>query len=97
MDDAFRLLAIVNNDAGHVDSYIARSNYNEMSIEGFIAGLVLLVAPVEQVSIVEKVWKATVLTDKALIKSHEGTWGASAHEEKYQIIKDGILIIGGIK
>ena len=90
-------MAIVYCDTGYDTFNIVWSNYNEMSIEGFIAGLVLLVAPVEQVSIVEKVWKATVLTDKAIIKSHEGTWGASAHEEKYQIIKDGILIIGGIK
>ncbi len=97
MVDDIRILATIDCDACDVDSDIVWANYNEMSIEGFIAGLVLLVAPVEQVSIVEKVWKATVLTDKALIKSHEGTWGASAHEEKYQIIKDGILIIGGIK
>ena len=92
-----RFLAVINNDAIDVDSNITWANNNEMNITGFITGLVMLVAPSEQVKIVETIWKGAVLTDKAIIKSHEGTWGASVHEEKYQIIKDGILIIGGIK
>ena len=43
MDDAFRLLAFVYNDAGHVDLDIVRSNYNAMIIEG-IFGLILSVS-----------------------------------------------------
>ena len=92
-----RVLAFINSGTGNVDSNNVRTDNNTMNITGFITGLVMLVAPSEQVKIVETIWKGAVLTDKAIIKSHEGTWGASVHEEKYQIIKDGILIIGGIK
>ena len=30
-------------------------------------------------------------------KTESGTWGASAHEEGYQSVKDTILKIGGLK
>jgi len=36
------------------------------------------------------------LIDKIITKTEEGTWGASAHEEGYQILKDTILKIGGL-
>ena len=62
-----------------------------MSIEGLITGVVLLFTPVEQMSVVEKVWRGAVLTDKVIIKTEEGTWGASGHEEINQIVKDIIL------
>jgi len=68
-----------------------------MSIEGFITGVVLLFTPVEQMSVVEKVWRGAVLTDKVIIKTEEGTWGASGHEEINQIVKDIILKQGGLK
>lgn len=68
-----------------------------MSIEGFITGVVLLFSPVEQMSVVEKVWRGAVLTDKVIIKTEEGTWGASGHEEINQIVKDIILKQGGLK
>ena len=67
-----------------------------MNIEGFITGVVLLFSPVEQMTIVERVWHGAILTDKAIIKTEEGTWGASAHEEGYQITKD-IILNGGMK
>ena len=57
----------------------------------------MLFVPVEEVSIASKVYKGTVLTGKVIEKTEEGTWGASAHEEGYQIIKDIILEIGGLK
>jgi hypothetical protein len=38
-----------------------------------------------------------VTTAKVIEKTEDGTWGASAHEEGYQITKDTILIIGGVK
>ena len=91
------VLAVVNCGAGYVDSYNTGANNNKMSIQGLITGLVMLVAPSEEVKIADKVYKAIVLTDKAIIKSHEGTWGASAHEEGYQIVKDTIYKIGGLK
>lgn len=68
-----------------------------MSIEGFITGVVLLFSPVEQSTIVERVWHGAVLTDKAIIKTQEGTWGSSAHEEVNQMVKDIILKQGGLK
>ena len=68
-----------------------------MSIEGLITGVVLLFTPVEQMSVVEKVWRGAVLTDKVIIKTEEGTWGSSGHEEVNQIVKDIILKQGGLK
>ena len=68
-----------------------------MSIEGLITGVVLLFTPVEQMSVVEKVWRGAVLTDKVIIKTEEGTWGVSGHEEINQIVKDIILKQGGLK
>ena len=68
-----------------------------MSIEGLITGVVLLFTPVEQMSVVEKVCRGAVLTDKVIIKTEEGTWGASGHEEINQIVKDIILKQGGLK
>lgn len=68
-----------------------------MNIEGFITGMVLLFSPVEQMTIVERVWHGAILTDKAIIKTQEGTWGSSAHEEVNQMVKDIILKQGGLK
>ena len=68
-----------------------------MSIEGLITGVVLLLTPVEKMSVVEKVWRGAVLTDKVIIKTEEGTWGSSGHEEVNQILKDIILKQGGLK
>jgi len=68
-----------------------------MNITGLITGFIMLFVPVEEVNIASKVYKGTVLTGKVIAKTEEGTWGASAHEEGYQIIKDAILEIGGLK
>ena len=68
-----------------------------MNITGMITGFLMLFVPVEEVNIASKVYKGTVLTGKVIEKTEEGTWGASAHEEGYQIIKDVILEIGGLK
>ena len=68
-----------------------------MSIEGFITGVMLLFSPVEQMTVVEKVWQGAILTDKAIIKTEQGTWGSSGHEEINQIVKDIILKQGGLK
>ena len=57
----------------------------------------MLLTPVEEVSTISQVYKGVVLTGKVIEKTEEGTWGASAHEEGYQIIKDTILEIGGLK
>ena len=68
-----------------------------MSIEGFITGVMILFSPVEQMTVVEKVWQGAILTDKAIIKTEQGTWGSSGHEEVNQIVKDIILKQGGLK
>ena len=68
-----------------------------MSIEGLITGVMILFSPVEQMTVVEKVWQGAILTDKAIIKTEQGTWGASGHEEVDQIVKDIILKQGGLK
>ncbi len=67
-----------------------------MSMEGFIGGVMMLVASVSNTGTVDSntVWNAVVLADKAIIKTEQGTWGDSIHEESYQIIKDTIRKIG---
>ena len=68
-----------------------------MNITGMITGFIMLFVPAEEVNIASKIYKGTVLTGKVIEKTEEGTWKASAHEEGYQIIKDTILEIGGLK
>ena len=97
MDDDIRFLAIVSCDAGHSDTDIVRSNYNEMNITGMISGILMLLAPAEEVNMASKIYKGTVLTGKVIQKTEDGTWKASAHEEGYQITKDTILKMGGLK
>ena len=68
-----------------------------MNITGLISGIVMLIAPTEEVSIATKVWKGAVLTDKVIQKTEDGTWKASMHEEGYTGLKNTILEIGGLK
>ena len=68
-----------------------------MNIPGLITGFLMLLAPVEEVNIVSKIYKGTILTNKVIEKTEQGTWGASAHEEGHTAIKNFILEIGGIK
>jgi len=68
-----------------------------MSITGLITGIVMLLAPVEEVSTASKIYQGAVLTGKVIEKTEEGTWKASAHEEGHTAIKNIILEIGGIK
>ena len=56
-----RVLAFINSGTGNVDSNNVRTDNNTMNITGFITGLVMLVAPSEQVKIVE-----TIYTSKPL-------------------------------
>ena len=69
-----------------------------MNILGTITGIFMMFTGVEgNVVTAKKVWDSAVIVDKVLQKTEEGTWGDSAHEEGYQIIKDTILEIGGLK
>ena len=69
-----------------------------MDIVGAITGIFMLFVPLEsEVAVTEKIYNGAVLAGKIIEKTEQGTWGASAHEEGYQIIKDTILKIGGLK
>ena len=66
-----------------------------MSIEGLIGGVMMLVVSASSGTVDSKtIWNAAVLADKAVIKTEQGTWGASAHEESHQATKDAILKAG---
>ena len=81
----------------HVDSNTIWSMDNVMNITGLISGIVMLLAPTEEVNIASKIYKGTVLTGKVIQKTEEGTWKASMHEEGYTGLKNTILEIGGLK
>jgi|TARA_B100001094_G_scaffold74418_1_gene70725 hypothetical protein len=68
-----------------------------MNITGLISGIVMLMSPSADVELANTIYKTIVTTAKVIEKTEDGTWGASAHEEGYQITKDTILIIGGVK
>ena len=58
----------------------------------------MLFAPGQgEVAVTKNIYNGVVLAGKIIEKTDEGSWGASAHEEGYQIIKDTILKIGGLK
>jgi hypothetical protein len=66
-----------------------------MSIEGLIGGIMMLIASASSGTVDSRtIWNAAVLADRAVIKTEQGTWGASAHEESHQAIKDTIRKIG---
>jgi len=69
-----------------------------MDIVGAITGIFMLFVPVNsEVAVTKNIYNGAVLAGKIIEKTEEGTWGASAHEEGYQIIKDTIFKIGGLK
>ena len=98
MDDDLRILAIVNSDAGHVDSDIARSNNNEMILEGLF-GLVLMVVGGGDKSVdpTSAIIKGINQANKVIEKKKADELNASMHEEVYQMTKDTIYKLGGLK
>ena len=86
-----------HSGSNDVDIDIVWTMDNEMSITGLISGIVMLLAPVEEVNVASKIYKGTVVTGKIIEKTEEGTWGASMHEEGYTGLKNTILEIGGLK
>ncbi len=99
MDDAFRLLAIVNIDAGHVDSDIARSNNNAMIIEGLF-GLILSISAGGDKSAGDPaglVLKGILQGNKIIQKEKNKEMDDSIHEELHQMTKDYIYKLGGLK
>tara|TARA_Y100001972_G_scaffold75244_1_gene91483 strand:- start:284 stop:580 length:297 start_codon:yes stop_codon:yes gene_type:complete len=98
LDDTFRFLAIVNNDAGHVDLDIARSNNNEMIIESLF-GLILMIAGGGDKSVdpTSAIIKGINQANKVIEKKKADELNASMHEEVYQMTKDTIYKLGGLK
>ena len=86
-----------HSGASDVDIDIVWTVDNEMNITGLISGILMLLAPVEEVNVASKIYKGTVLTSKVIQKTEEGTWKASMHEEGYTGLKNTILEIGGLK
>ena len=86
-----------HSGSSDVDINIVWTVDNEMNITGLISGILMLLAPVEEVNVASKIYKGTVLTSKVIQKTEEGTWKASMHEEGYTGLKNTILEIGGLK
>tara|TARA_B100000405_G_scaffold298096_1_gene254683 strand:+ start:667 stop:963 length:297 start_codon:yes stop_codon:yes gene_type:complete len=96
LDDAFRLLAFVYNDSGHVDLDIARSNYNAMIIEG-IFGLILSVSAGGDKTAGDPaglVLKGILQGNKIIQKEKNKEMDDSIHEELHQMTKDYIYKLG---
>ena len=68
-----------------------------MSITGLITGVIMLLNTSPGVDTAGKIYKGAAMTGKVIEKTQEGSWGASAHEEGYQSVKDTILKIGGLR
>ena len=86
-----------NRGAHHVDADPVRTVDNEMSITSILAGLLSIFTANETVDISHKVYSALNTAGKIIEKSEKNEWKASAHEEGYQITKDTILKLGGMK
>ena len=68
-----------------------------VSITSIFAGLLSIFTANETVDISQKVYSALNTAGKIIEKSEKNEWKASAHEEGYQLTKDTILKIGGLK
>ena len=83
--------------AHHVDTDPVRTVDNVVSITSIFAGLLSIFTANETVDISQKVYSALNTAGKVIEKSEKNEWKASAHEEFYQMTKDGIYKIGGLK
>ena len=83
--------------AHHVDTDPVRTVDIAVNIASIFAGLLSLFTANETVDISQKVYSALNTAGKIIEKSEKNEWKASAHEEGYQITKDSILKLGGLK
>jgi len=90
-------LAHDDSGAHHVDTDPVRTVDTVVSITSIFAGLLSLFTANETVDISQKVYSALNTAGKIIEKSEKKEWKASAHEEGYQLTKDTILKIGGLK
>jgi len=64
------------------------------SITGILTGIVLTVTGAGDSTTASNVLKAGKIIYAIEQKTEQGTWGASAHEESHQILKDVITDMG---
>ena len=81
----------------HVDTAPVRTMDNVVSITSIFAGLLSIFTANETIDISQKVYSALNTGAKIIEKTEKNEWKASAHEEGYQLTKDGILKLGGLK
>ena len=86
-----------NRGAHYVDTDPVRTVDNVVSITSIFAGLLSLFTANETIDVSQKVYSALNTGAKIIEKSEKNEWKASAHEEGYQLTKDGILKLGGLK
>ena len=86
-----------NSRANYVDLDLVRTVDTVVSITSIFAGLLSIFTANETVDISQKVYSALNTAGKVIEKSEKNEWKASAHEEFYQMTKDGIYKIGGLK
>ena len=86
-----------HSGASDVDIDIVWTVDHVVSITSIFAGLLSIFTANETVDISQKVYSALNTAGKIIEKSEKNEWKASAHEEGYQITKDTILKLGGLK
>ena len=86
-----------NSRANYVDLDLVRTVDTVVSITSIFAGLLSIFTANETIDISQKVYSALNTGAKIIEKSEKNEWKASAHEEGYQLTKDGILKLGGLK
>ena len=86
-----------HSGAHHVGTDPVRTMDHVVSITSIFAGLLSLFTANEAVDISQKVYSALNTAGKIIEKTEKNEWKASAHEEGYQLTKDGILKLGGLK
>ena len=86
-----------NSRANYVDLDLVRTVDTVVSITSIFAGLLSIFTANETIDISQKVYSALNTGAKIIEKSEKKEWKASAHEEGYQLTKDGILKLGGLK
>jgi hypothetical protein len=66
-------------------------------ISSIFAGILSIFTASETVDVGQKIISGLNTTAKIMEKTEKNEWKASAHEEGYQITKDSILKMGGLK
>ena len=96
--DDIRILATINSDACYVDSNIVWTNNNEMIIEA-VFGLALAVISPNETSTdpATMIYRGIVTGNKIIKKEENNEVDDSIHEELYQMTKDSIYKMGGLK